>query len=253
MLNDIGLPDCRWYKHYVWSPWDADLMEDRDVISMNLALHYKDAKPGRNHHEYSDDMNAAVCFLANFSSAVAGRVAIWRETTPQHFKSKSGIFTDTDRYSGCGAPMSTRALGRDDTEEYNRLARRAFSEFCKCSIHETRFGSNGSTPQSCIAYDCVMNHTAAPVSFESLFSWQVLNCNNYTLRVRRNVLHSGARQRSSHRHTPDRVCWWPVLRLFDVPEWHMSDGDCSHYCFIPALFDESFLHISDILQVAGMS
>ncbi len=31
---------CRWYKHYVWSPWDVDLMEDCHVLSFNLALHY---------------------------------------------------------------------------------------------------------------------------------------------------------------------------------------------------------------------
>lgn len=33
---------------------------------------------------------------------------------------------------------------------------------------------------------------------------------------------------------------WDVFNLFDNVKWHSQDMDCSHFCYIPTLYDNAF-------------
>ena len=174
-------------------------------------------------------------FLSNFSSSRPGRVAIWRETLPQHFKTVTGIYEGKTQFK-CGAALKNNSFN-PGTQGYNAKALAVFAEFCNCS--KTTPGrdhfENGTL---CLAYECKVSHTATNVSYESVFSWE----------ARYNYTHYG---NSGSPVRPESVYWWPLFDLFDVPTWHHSDKDCSHFCFIPQLYDEGFSRLSAILNLTS--
>ena len=224
----------RWYKHYVWSPWDISLMEDCDVITFNLALHYWGAEKGRNSHAYVDDVKAALDFLSNFTASKHGRVAIWRETLPQHFKTSAGLYSG-DQPTGCGFPIKDTVKG---TQGYNQKTLTEFAKVCECTTAvpgRDNYEGDGSDGTLCLAYDCTMDHTASNVSYQSVHSWEEQN----------QIAHS----KSTTSNEPSRVYWWPLFDVFDIPSWHTSDGDCSHFCFIPQAYEMGWARLHDILNL----
>ena len=228
----------RFYKHYVWSPWDVSLMEDCDVLTYNIALHYfgrTSAFEGRNHHAFVDDVRAAVDFLSNFSSSRSGRVAIWRETLPQHFRTETGAYAGTGKpqLSGCAAIPD----GVHGTQGFNNETLMVFAEMCNCSRRVTG-RENLENGTLCLAHECTVDHTATNVSYESVFVWEAQS----------NRTHHGNHERSALTKS-GRIYWWPLFDVFDVPSWHKNDVDCSHFCFIPQLYEAGFSRLSDILMM----
>ncbi len=37
-----------------------------------------------------------------------------------------------------------------------------------------------------------------------------------------------------------RVLRWNIADLFDVPQWHAGEGDCSHFCYVTPLYEAAF-------------
>jgi len=58
-----------YFKHYGWSPWDFEILEDCNIIVMNLSLHYyfKDGRSKFFGNKLFDDVRAAITSLVNFT------------------------------------------------------------------------------------------------------------------------------------------------------------------------------------------
>ena len=40
---------------------------------------------------------------------------------------------------------------------------------------------------------------------------------------------------------------WQIADLFDVATWHVASNDCSHFCFVPALYEAAFERLEPLL------
>lgn len=235
--------DFQFYKHYVWSPWDLELMEGCSVLVFNLALHYVGSDTemkGRNQHAYASDVQAVLYFLSNWSR-YPNRVAIWRESLPQHFKTKDGSWADTKdgswggRHDDC-VPLTNHS----DRQPYNTIARRAFSELCSCMDAPSNYKR---VQASCTVYSCSINQTSPPPC-----STLISPCTDYTLYNWWRENNYTSRAASSHAAMQtSKVVYWPVFDIFDVPEWNQGGGDCSHFCYVPAMFSAAISRLAELL------
>ena len=46
-----------------------------------------------------------------------------------------------------------------------------------------------------------------------------------------------------------KVHRWDIADLFDVPLWHVHDKDCSHFCFVPRMFELAFYRLNLLLSL----
>ncbi|KAK3245042.1 hypothetical protein CYMTET_45371 [Cymbomonas tetramitiformis] len=220
-----------YFKHYVWSPWDVEFIfkEECDVILMNLGLHYTAGGNfmGRNNHPLYEDTLAAAHFLSNFSED-PNRISVFYSTLPQHFEGKTG------HYNRSGSQCT--ALGPEVLAEqgYNNVSRSAFRSVCR--------GEAATRDGRPLLYRCTEfgNYTAS-TKYQSVPSWWEIN--NYTGR-----LQAQARQGSDWNEPGGYVYYLPVFDLFDVHKWHNGDKDCSHFCFIPTLFEAFYDRLIFVLE-----
>ena len=98
----------RYFQMYGWSPWVAPFMEDCNILSLNLGLHYnarsKDMEATHYHASQTDsgprpklldDFKAGITHLVDFISSKKNRVAVWRSTLPQHMCFSQAFIEDT--------------------------------------------------------------------------------------------------------------------------------------------------------------
>jgi len=78
-------------------------------------------------------------------------------------------------------------------------------------------------------YDCTVNRT----SEEYLTVYKYYIENDITARLRRF-------QESEDNIITGRILHWSIADIFDVPEWHVKHDDCSHFCYVPPLYEAAF-------------
>ena len=230
-----------------WSPWNVDSMEDCNVIIMNLGLHYN---PLGNHtgretrHTLMDDMLAAITYLSNFTASKDNRIAVWRSALPQHFATDDGHFHGgkTLRNHSCSA-IDDKDNYRSQ-QVYNKVYDEAFSKLC-----QTEQQIDETTKQSCDhhMHSCKVK-PAAEVDYQTIHKfWRDNNCTEHIERERLRLISlSGTEEKQVS--VTGTILRWSIFDLFDERRWHSNDSDCSHFCYIPSLFEAAFERLELLLS-----
>ena len=206
------------------------------MVVMNQGLHYdaEDDHIGRqNKHTLMDDMLAAITYLANFSSS-GNRNAVWRAALPQHFASTDGHFTGWKERPGLAITRnqtlarakklakklhSCSAIEKGNQQVYNKVYDDAFRRLC----HNARQCNH-------FRHKCTVN-PVAEVDYQTPYKfWRDNNC----------MLTERERMRLGNSNVTGEILQWRIFDLFDVTSWHKDDLDCSHFCFVPPLFEAAF-------------
>ena len=245
----------KYYKHYMWAPWLYEHMETCDVIIMNHGLHYP-IKKQRGMEELYADTTAAIMYLANFTSHSENRVAIWRSSLPQHFDTPDGHYPDRKaKVKQCVAIKEDYISQQNNTgQEYTKIHDRAFSSFC----------SSESSLCGHLQHTCTVNTHAVDV-LSVYYYW-----------VKNNLKSELEHAKHMNPNVTGNILEWPLFDLFDVPMWHAKgkscrpvrfichvasiqpsyhhkfivDDDCSHYCYVPALYEAAFQRLDLLLSLA---
>ena len=254
-----AVTNIRWYKHYVWSPWDAELIaSDCDIVLYNIALHYDAAAAdlkGRNLHPYRTDLRGAMTWLANFSES-PGKTAIWRESLPQHFRTVDGVYSigGSGTEPGCvkrgtAVPGDLGTSVKWPKQRYNNVTAAIWEELC------------GPPAAMGMSHRCnaaaLMRRDESGEFGESLLQWW--RTNNYTAQLEHYAA-TTTKKKNKLKTTENEdekvvgeVWEWKVFDLFDEAyEFHSSLGDCTHFCFVPELFNAAFETLRRVLAVADL-
>eukprot|EP00804_Cyclotella_cryptica_P021683 CCRYP_018273-RA/>CCRYP_018273-RA protein AED:0.34 eAED:0.34 QI:1694/1/1/1/0/0/2/1/567 len=220
----------QYLKHYGWGPWLYEYMDACDVIIMNLALHYVASGDfeDRTGHTLFDDTQAAITYLTNFSASKKNRIAIWRSTLPVHFDTPNGHYPSDGNISQTPCVAIKEDYSRkegNEAQEYNKVHKSAFAKFCR---------TNQNTCGN-VKYTCTVNTKC--LDFRTIYFYWVAN--NLTTE-----LEYAKRERSN---VTGSILLWHLFDLFDVPMWHPSNIDCSHFCYVPALYEAAFLRLELLL------
>ncbi len=210
-----------YFKHYGWSPWDFEILEDCNIVVMNLSLHYyfKDSRSKFFGNKLFDDVRAAITSLVNFTTSKSRRIAVWRSALPQHFPTPSGHHDLWLNYGKNKNYTCAPIKGSYRDQVYNIIHDEAFDDLC----------SRGSFPKSsCSAFErnCTVN--IREMAYQTV----------YQFRKSRNL-----KTWVDEHNDPMRigvVLRWLIADLFDNYLWHPENRDCSHYCYVPQLFDAAF-------------
>ena len=225
-----------------------------DILSINLSLHWKaDDGQGDDPSSYEPfAIEGAATFLSNFSAS--GKVAIWRETTPQHFSSPDGVYGPDYKgaVGGCVARRDLRTEG-----PHNTVARAVFDRIAaglpplegdgKTKYRELAKWGGGagyksewykaivdqrSLPPPPVRYVLPVNQTAPyRESLHTFWEEQTVNPIVSEFAGRYNGTLDALRERGGL-VTSGSVYFWPVHDIFDrFHNWHVGGGDCSHFCF----------------------
>ncbi|MCP4746578.1 MAG: hypothetical protein GY874_10640 [Desulfobacteraceae bacterium] len=218
-------------------------MEDCNVVVMNLGLHYY---PDGNHtgketrHTLMDDMLAAITYLSNFTASKDNRIAVWRSALPQHFPTNDGHFYGWNkmRKDSCAA-INGGSSGHQQV--YNKIYDDAFSKLCR-----TERQIDEMTKQSCNhrRHSCKVN-PVAEVNYQTIYNfWRDNGC---TEQIERELSRLSNLNGIEERHVIGTIFRWSIFDLFDVTRWHSKDMDCSHFCYIPPLFEAAFERLELLL------
>ena len=207
-------------KNYGWAPGHTSFLDDCSIVVANLGLHY-DASTGLLSNpspmmtrSFWAGIYAAIIFLVDFASS-SNRIAIWRSALPQHFNTKDGHF---DHYQKTAKTCT--AQNNASIQEYNKVYNAGFAELC-----------NATKPSLCNSYEqtCTVN----PMDMESptVYKYYIDNqcCEKRLERIRKGGT-----------NVSGTIYRWEINDLFDVPFWHAHDYDCSHFCYVPALYEAAF-------------
>ena len=232
----------RYYKVYGWSPWNFIVMDnDCDVLIYTLGIHY-DAHGemiGKHYgnNKFVDDFRAAITFLTEFNARNGDNVAIWRSILPQHFdtvlgdghyppkNSVNGTCTAFDLLDSSSSSNGTNA----SIQNFNRIAEEGFSQICQ----ETVPSCHDNTFQ----YNCAMNVTST--SYRTIYNHFIDN--NLTSKA------DELKSQYPGGTVEGSILYWDIASLFNVAEWHHDDGDCSHFCYVPNLYEEAFRRLDWLL------
>lgn len=240
----------RYFLAYGWSPWNALFMEDCDVVVLNLGLHY-DARNERmsgthwGQPKFKDDFRAALTFLVDFVAQRRDRIAIWRSvflfylnfhlwcsrvsvssssrarsTLPQHFDTVDG-----HHERGVNCSLSPRKLPNSTViQNYNRAAEDGFATFCSAQQHDCG-----------LAHTCTVNRTS--MEYRTVYKYLVDN----------NCTERQERFEEGEPNVTGKILRWNIADLFDEPLWHQDNGDASHFCYIPPLYEAAFQRLELLL------
>lgn len=168
--------------------------------------------------KFNDDIQAVITHMTDLTS-MGDRIAVWRSVLPQHFESVDGHWS-ANKHTNCSV-KTRKADGRREIQNYNTVANDAFLTHCNAMRRDPPFCSHRHE------YNCTVNRTNSDIRTVYKF----LLDNNCTERV------------SRFKHRPivsGRVLQWSIADLFDVPQWHSQNGDCSHFCYIVPLYEAAF-------------
>ena len=151
---------------------------------------------------------------------------------PQHFRGPVGD-GHYKRGSNCSLVARRSAAGGGGgggpIQNYNRAYDKGFERLCRPS---------GGVAASCKRYDLTCTANATSTSSRTVYRHLVDN----------GLAERAEEFRRDHAgNVTGRILWWNVADLFDVPLWHASDGDCSHFCYIPPLYEGAFERLNLLL------
>eukprot|EP00756_Hemistasia_phaeocysticola_P000778 Hpha_TRINITY_DN10561_c0_g1::TRINITY_DN10561_c0_g1_i1::g.31367::m.31367 len=234
---ELGKARVSVLKHYRWAPWDIGFVDDLgcDMIVMNIGIHYEpvEDKAGRmtlvegiygraiesKPKKYRADVERMLEWAVNWTSARQGRLAIWRETLPQHFTfSDTGIFVGSKFKFGmnasnkapvkCGPLKKRLRNGGEYNAEFYEVYRRMRVE--------------GAPPGWLHTED-------KPSSVEQF--WRQYNWTTELAEEER-------RRQGRNRVKKAKIGVLPLWdMLADIPDIHPHNGDCSHWCYAPGVWD----------------
>jgi hypothetical protein len=229
-------------KMYGWAPGHTSFMDDCTIVVANLGVHYEsdtgqlaNAPTSLRGSLLSDDFRGAIAYLTDFAAPASSsfrngssrRIAIWRSALPQHFDTPDGQYKKNAECS-----LLPRKLNRSNDapmQSYNKMYSDYFSELCNASTSSTDFNT--------YEHSCTVNLTSLdyPTVFEYMMNGKHVHggsggcCKERLERVRRvNSIVTGT------------ILRWNVYDLFDVPSWHAGPNDCTHYCYVPSLYEAAF-------------
>lgn len=228
----------RYYMSYSWSPWNVEHMEDCHVIVMNFGLHYNSF--GEHHGKESksrlmDDMQAAITYLSNFTASKDNRIAVWRSALPQHFDTRDGHFLSWNKLKKDHTCVPNKGDSTLKQQVYNGVYDQAFAKLCqpKNELDEAR------VPCNHLSFNCTVKPTGE-VEYQTIWNfWRANNSTERILREKQRLSNLGG-NKESHAEVTGTILRWNVFDIFDVEWWHSKDMDCSHYGYIPPLFEAAF-------------
>ena len=146
----------------------------------------------------------------------------FRSTLPQHFDTIDGHY---ERGTNCSLEQMKSSPDENMIQNYNKAINDEFSMLCD------------SQPQSCsrrLERMCTVNRTS--MEYRTVYKFLVEN--NCTKRLERFQGNS---------NVTGKILQWNIADLFDVPLWHFSNNDCSHFCYIPPLYEAVFERLGLLL------
>ena len=199
-------------------------MEECTVIVMNLGLHYSSSDERHmgkeSRHPLSEDMLAAITFLTNFSASRADRIGVWRSALPQHFDvaRSFGHFPGWRMLPKGHKCASLRNKTRGYQQVYNQFYDGMFNQNCKAECDG-------------LVYNCTLDTTSTEVQTIHKF-----------------LLDNGLQQPAAERVVSGEILRWNTFDIFDVPSWHTKNNDCSHFCYVPALYETALERLGILLS-----
>jgi hypothetical protein len=215
---------------------NVQFMEDCNIVIMNLGLHYdpRGEMLGKHYAPLIEDMYAAITYLTNLTNSKNNnsRIAIWRSALPQHFDTSDGNYNERElKQSKVKACVPVR--DPKSKQPYNQKYDEAFSRMCNegmlDGIHLSTCGGMWHT--------CTANLTSR--DFYSVYSYWLRN--NLTKEVE-----DFTRQHNAT--VVGKILRWNIYDLFDQYTLHSEDIDCTHFCFVPWMFDAAFHRLNLMLS-----
>lgn len=257
-VDRVGL--LRYIKFYGWSPWvrlyffilpilalfiylshstkNVQFMEDCNIVIMNLGLHY-DTRGHMYHSSYQPliaDMYAALTYLTNFTSLKRDRIALWRSALPQHFDTSDGNY-DASELARSNSKACISVKDSKSKQVYNKAYEEAFSVMCNQGLPQEIDGVHLACGG--IWHSCTANVTS--LEYYTVYKYWLKN--NLTGDI------EAFNRRKDNDTVAGKIYRWNIYDLFDVATWHTSNDDCTHFCFVPQLFEAAF-HRLDLLLSA---
>jgi hypothetical protein len=176
-----------------------------------------------------------VTFLTGFAASGKEKVAIWRSTLPQHFDGAHGDGHYPSKASGC-IPLPEGAVDGVNlslVQNFNRASDEGFVKHCNVSMK--------APCDELLRHTCTMNATAT--NYRTVYKHLVDN----------NLTEQAEAMRRRGDFVKGEIFHWNIVDLFNVPQWHASDSDCSHFCYVPALYEEAFRRLELLLSWANVA
>ena len=162
-----------------------------------------------------------------------------RSALPQHFDTNDRHYRHYKRGKSC----SLEPLGAKVNQKYNEAHDVGFSRLC-ISQNETCKGRHEhicTVNRTSLEYRTVYKFLVEP----SVFGSNPIDTNHHA----NNSYRERLEQYYLNRETivTGKILRWNIQNLFDVPTWHFDNGDCSHFCYIPPMFENAFRRLDLLL------
>eukprot|EP00756_Hemistasia_phaeocysticola_P044897 Hpha_TRINITY_DN18677_c0_g1::TRINITY_DN18677_c0_g1_i1::g.115630::m.115630 len=182
----------------------GDWMDTCDVMVLNAGLHYNPKESPLNTppplQHYPEAMGGLLSWALNWSSLSPHRVVVWRDSTPQHFEG-GGVWQDGFR--NCTPFVNDTAMPK---QPYNMVMDGVLRNM-SCGV-----------PRRCKTPGLEWLASNPSQANRSALEW---------------TSPTGPGKR-----LVGPLWRWPVWDLFvGHHEWHMEGHDCTHFCFMPTLWE----------------
>ena len=182
-----------------------------------------------------------ICLNVHICDKLSPVTTSYRSTLPQHFDTKDGHYLQRFWSVGPqGKTCSSKQMKQPNSsviQNYNIATEMGFAKFCQSSettglenalgkTEETENIDKIQSQSSCSLHHdhehmCTMNQTS--MEYRTVYKMLVDN-NSSSKRVQRfeqDPIKTG------------KILRWNIADIFDVPLWHSTNIDCSHFCYIP--------------------
>jgi len=236
-----------------FQPWGLHYIEEAecDVLLMNLGFHYPPGKgEGRKEDQrqkpplplHDPSVLGLVQWAVNWTQSGKDRVAIWRETTPQHWNhSANGLWVmdrSKDRY---WSPLNEAGCMELNNPKDGQMFNQNFNKILT-GLTVPSPGGDRARLKSLRGRKIRIQSPTEREKFWEAFKW------------REEMEQERQRKEARGGRAQEGIVYVLDLHqdLAGHPEWHMNKGDCTHFCFLPALWDFLFerlaLHIAAITE-----
>ena len=124
------------------------------------------------------------------------------------------------------ATLKGKYSNNSEVQLYMKTHNRAFSKLCN------------RESKSCgqLQHTCTVN-TKSTDLFTVYWYW-----------IRNNLTAELQQVENAESNVTGNILMWPLFDLFDVPMWHIDNFDCTHFCYVPALYDAAFERLELLLS-----
>lgn len=134
-------------------------------------------------------------------------------------------------------------------QKYNKAADLGFATFCDNNHDHEEYQlqqeqSSSSCTNNNFEHTCTVNRT----NMEYRTVYRFLVENNCTKQLNKRF-RGGDDSNSTLRG--GKILRWNIDNLFDHAQWHVSDDDCSHFCYVPPMYEAAFERLDMLLPELG--